>query len=179
MGHIGFVNSRMLLAYRRKTSQILADHRTQLIERHITDDHGLEVSSIAEPILINLKDTIVVDFSQTFLRHRLQTRMVSIKDGSNRVVIIHTWRCISIIQERVATVIKASESCRITTRLGKIEVSQLHHGLCILDRGATTDALRLAAHGSLHSHTLISQFLTQCNSIPRTNAALTHSTRDQ
>ena len=69
-----------------------------------------------------------------------------IEDGADRVVIVNLGRCIAIGQESMLTVHQTSEGGIVATRLGEVEISQLEHGLHILDRRAAIDALASATH---------------------------------
>ena len=79
----------LLLIGRGQGGQILTQQRAQLVQRHMADDDGLEVGSIAETLLVNLEDTVVVSLVDHLLCNRSQTGMVTIEDGTYRVVVVH------------------------------------------------------------------------------------------
>ena len=75
----------------RQRGEILADKATQLLLVVVADDDRLEVRGIAKTLLVDLEDAIVAGLVECLLYNGLQSWMMSVEDGANRVVVINLW----------------------------------------------------------------------------------------
>ena len=164
---------------RGQCGQILAHQILQLLLVVVSDDNGLEARSIAETLLVDLQDAVVVNFLQRLLRDRSQTRMMVVENGADGVVVVHLRRGIAVGQEGVGAVQQTLESHRVATRLGEVEVNELKQRLHILHRDATANTLSLCANRRLHAYRLARQHLAQRQGIKLGHTGIVDGAADE
>ena len=71
---------------------------------------------------IDFQDAVVVDLLQRSLYDRLQSWVMAIENGTDRVIIIYLRRCVAVGQECALTINKTGESSCILAWLGEVEI---------------------------------------------------------